>query len=174
MPVRLAGWTWADGGGDPNQDYTVKTRTDADNFIVTPTSCPTTSTNPSVVGTYALLPHPSGCKLPVIASSGLKINLASGFWSVRSTGYDTTGASNTSELAWRRTTSATDVTLPTADFTVNTIEKQGNPLIEAGADEVIEIRGGGSQGAQSGLIFEVASGTMVVVIRPNERGFKKG
>ena len=173
MPIRLAGWTWADGGGDVNEDYVVRTVPSANTFIVRPAgTAPTNLTNPSVVGTYELLPHPAGAKLPVIAGEGLKINLPVGYWSIWNTSYAAAGTANAVNLGWRRTTSAADVTLPTSDYAVNTIEKQKNPLIEVGSDEVIGIRGGGSQGAPAGLIFDVPSGDTTIMIRPNERGVR--
>lgn len=56
--VTLAGWTWADGGGNINVTALVNTTPTTTTFTVNPATwggtCPTTGTNPSVVGTITV------------------------------------------------------------------------------------------------------------------------
>lgn len=59
--VTLAGWTWSDGGGSINYTHTIGTVPSTTTFTIAPSSvtssgvCPTTGTNPSVVGTIAVV-----------------------------------------------------------------------------------------------------------------------
>jgi len=167
MLVTLAGWTWAGGGaglGVVNGTWIVKARTDANNFTLTPTACPA-SGNPTVVGTYSVAAHPfQGARLPV-STFGLKLVLPTGWWSIRNSGRDSDGADLLSQLAYRFATSATDVTLPVATFAFNAQAAQKCINIEPGSDEVIEVRGGSSP-----LILVSSSGTLVVFVRPSQRG----
>jgi hypothetical protein len=166
MLVTLAGWTWVGGtSGVVNGTWIVKARTDADNFTLTPTVCPGTGTNPTVVGTYSVAAHPfQGARLPV-STYGLKLVLPTGWWSIRNSGRDSTGADLLSQLAYRFATSTTDVTLPVGTFVFNTMAAQKCINIEPGSDEVIEVRG-----SSSPLILASSSGTLVVFVRPSQRG----
>ena len=51
--VMLAGWTWAAGGGNVNGLATVLSVA-GNTFYLVPTTCPTTSSNPTVIGTVYL------------------------------------------------------------------------------------------------------------------------
>jgi hypothetical protein len=56
--ITLAGWTWSDGGGSINGTYLVNTTPSTTTFTLNPATyrlvCPTTGTNPSVVGTIVV------------------------------------------------------------------------------------------------------------------------
>jgi hypothetical protein len=169
MFVTLAGWTWAGGtSGVVDGTWIVKARTDANNFTLTPTTCPGTGTNPTVVGTYSVPAHPfQGARLPV-STFGLKLVLPTGWWSIRNSGKDSTGADLLSQLAYRFATSETDVTLPVGTFVFNTLAAQKCINIEPGSDEVIEVRG-----SSQPIILVSSSGTLVIFVRPSQRGLVK-
>jgi len=167
--VTLAGWAWATGSGVIDGTYYVKTITDANNFIVTPTTCPTAASNPETVGTYALAPHGfQGMRIGVVASSGYLVVLPTGWWSIKNSGKTELGVDSTAVLAYRFADSVSDTTLPTATYVVNTKAAQKSFLIEAGSDEVVEIRG-----KPAALLLESSSGTIVALIRPSQRGLLK-
>jgi hypothetical protein len=162
--VTLTGWVWT--GGVIDGTYYVKTVGSADLFSVTPSTCPANLSNPTTVGTYKLASHDfNGMRIGVVASSGYLVVLPTGWWSIRNTGKSTDGSDNTSALAYRFADSVTDTTLPTATYVVNTRAAQRSILIEPGADEVIEIRG-----KPAALLLESASGTLIAMIRPSQRG----
>ncbi len=66
--VVLAGWTWADGGGVVNGLWLVVSVTTS-TFTITPISCPTAGTHPSVVGTVTVMDQLQLGGLPTIAGN---------------------------------------------------------------------------------------------------------
>lgn len=113
MIVTLAGWAWATGSGVIDGTYIVKTRTDANNFTLTPTTCPTGASNPETVGTYSFARADDRVlKIAVDATYGTKVSLPCGWWSVKHTAKTTAAAASTGLLAYRFTDSLSDVTLP--------------------------------------------------------------
>jgi len=166
MLVTLAGWTWVGGAaGVVDGTWIVKARTDANNFTLTPTTCPGNGTNPTVVGTYSVAAHPfQGARLPV-STYGLKLVLPAGFWMIRNSGKASDGTTLASQLAYRYATSETDVTLPVGTFVFNTMAAQKCINIEPGSDEQVEVRG-----KSTPLILVSSSGTLVVFVRPKARG----
>jgi len=167
--VTLAGWAWATGSGVIDGTYYVKTVASADLFAVTPTTCPTTASNPETVGTYKLADHGlQGMRIGVVASSGYLVVLPTGWWSIKNSGKTALGVDSTAVLAYRFADSVSDTTLPTATYVVDTKAAQKSFLIEAGSDEVVEIRG-----KPAALLLESSSGTIVALIRPSQRGLLK-
>jgi hypothetical protein len=67
--VTLAGWTWNDGGGVVNGTWLVTSVASAVHFVIAPTSCPTSGTNPSVVGTVVVSAQLVLGALPVTADA---------------------------------------------------------------------------------------------------------
>ena len=167
MIVTLAGWTWETGSGVVNGTWIVKARTDANNFTLTPTVCPTAASNPTVVGTYALAPHDGrGFRVPVATTYGARVVLPTGWWSIRNCDTNAAGTTLTCQVAYRHADTATDVTLPVAGtFVHNTLNALESVNIGPGADEVIEVRG--KPGA---ILLNSSTGTPVVFIRPARRG----
>lgn len=168
--IKLAGWTWSDGGGDINHTYVVKSVA-ANTITFTPAdgsggTVPTGATNPSVVGTVVEADESSCCRIPVVAGVGARIVLPSGLWSVRNSAYNDSGVANAVELGWRKTKGTSDVTLPDSAFAADTVAARKAGQIEAGMDEVIEIR------HENVLILDVPSGTVVVFIRPSPMKFR--
>jgi hypothetical protein len=161
--VTLSGWIWT--GGVIDGTYYVKTVASADTFAVTPTTCPANLSNPTTVGTYKLGTQKRyGCRLGVVASSGVLISLPSGIWNIYNTGKSTDGSANAQQVAYRFATSATDVTLPDTGFTVTSLAKQGSININVGESADVEVR------ENANLLLEAASGTVIVFITPKLRG----
>ena len=163
MIVTLAGWTWATGDGVVNGTYIVKTRTDANNFTLTPTTCPTASSNPTVVGTYAFAQADDrGLRVAVEATYGTRVVLPTGWWSIKHTAKTSAGAASTGTLAYRFGDSTSDVTLPDTGYTVDALANQKCLSIDPGSDEVVEIR------RRPGAILLLASASEIVAfIRPS-------
>lgn len=67
--VTLAGWTWNDGGGVVNGTWLVNSVLSAVAITLAPTTCPTNATNPSVVGTVAVVGQLVLGALPVTANA---------------------------------------------------------------------------------------------------------
>lgn len=164
MIVTLAGWAWATGSGVIDGTYIVKTRTDANNFTLTPTTCPTNGSNPETVGTYSFARADDRVlKIAVDATYGTKVALPCGWWSVKHTAKTTAAAASTGLLAYRFTDSVSDVTLPDVTYAVDTLAKKKCVSIDPGSDEAIEIRR-----ANSALVLLASTSEIVVFIRPSD------
>jgi hypothetical protein len=163
--VTLKGWGWATGAGVIDGTYYVKTVASANTFAVTPTTCPTNGSNPETVGTYELgSQRQYGCRLSVVASSGVRIGLPSGLWVIYNTGKSTDGSANAQQVAYRFASSSTDVTLPSTAFTVTSKLMQESININPADSAEVEVRD------SKNILLESASGTVVVFIYPKTRG----
>lgn len=164
MIVTLAGWAWATGSGVIDGTYIVKTRTDANNFTLTPTTCPNSASHPETVGTYSFARADDRVlKIAVDATYGTKVSLPCGWWSVKHTAKTTSATASTGLLAYRFTDSLSDVTLPDATYAVDTLAKKECVSIDPGSDEAIEIRR-----ATSALVLLASASEIVVFIRPSD------